>query len=573
MRFVSGWGWCGWNCQFSGVKSAGLSLGLLDACVHAFDFFALHQSECLLEAVASYGGEGEVGEYVDASEVVASESCFFAEEACDVGAAQAVAFSFADVEGGPLGLWDGGRGGGQVGCGDVRGEPVGSCFGGVEDEVGGASCVPAGCASVAVCEGVGLCGEVVVDDVLHAVDVQSAGGEVGADEDGCGAVAEFVEGAFAVVLFHAAVEGGGGEASFAEVAGDAFDAFAVVGEDEGGAGAQCAEEAEEGFELVFVGGGDDAQGQAVVCVGGGQEVEAQGCGVGVLCGADEVGEGGGVGGGEEHAASDGREEADDFFHFFLEAELEAFVKFVDDEGVDVAGVEVAFAQVVGQASGCGYDECGVCLAHQAVLVHGGPSSVAAQGAQGCLHVGEHAGGLLGQFARGGEDEGLHAGGVFAQFGGQGEEEGQCLAGACGGEQDEVAPGGPGLCRGFLHGGEGGDVQAGEYVGVLHSGGVWCFGRKDTFFRGESGWEAGGISQKRPRVIFSGRNVFFLQKIRNFAPGIESPPPSSPVPVSSPVFLVLSSIDIVEKARADLWKICAGFFLVKRANLKAKHLLF
>ena len=97
MRFVSGRGWCGWNCQFSGVKSAGLSLGLLDACVHAFDFFALHQSECLLEAVASYGGEGEVGEYVDASEVVASESCFFAEEACYVGAAQAVAFSFATV--------------------------------------------------------------------------------------------------------------------------------------------------------------------------------------------------------------------------------------------------------------------------------------------------------------------------------------------------------------------------------------------------------------------------------------------------------------------------------------------
>ena len=424
----------------------------------------MHQAEHLAEAVGAHGGEGEAWQDVHAPQVVGRQSALLAEEAHDVAPAQSVAFPLTYIYSGPLGPGDGQGRVGQGECQDFLRDVGGQRLVRAEQEVGRARGRPAGGASVAVGEGVGLRRQVVVDDGAHAFYVQSAGGEVGADERRGRAVAEAVEGALALVLLHPAVEGGAGEPPVAQEAGDALDALAVVDEDERGAGARHTEQPQQGFELVPLRGLHPAQLQPPVVRARAEEVQAEGGG-GAGAQREEVGDFPGIRGGEEHAAAYTLQGGGEFLQLVAEAQLEAFVEFVDDERADGGGAEVLFPQVVTEASGRGDDEGGPDLAQASVLLHRGPPAVQAEGGGGGAERAVDLGGLLRQFARGGDDDGLHLRAVGVQLRGQGQQVGQRLARAGGREEDQVAAVRPGAAGGFLHGGE--RVEAEARQGLLN----------------------------------------------------------------------------------------------------------
>ena len=88
---------------------------------------------------------------------------------------------------------------------------------------------PAGAAD-AVHVGLGVGGDVVVDDVADPLDVEAAGGDVGGDEDVELAGLELVDGPLALRLRHVAVDRGGGEAAGPQLLGQRLGL--VLGADE-----------------------------------------------------------------------------------------------------------------------------------------------------------------------------------------------------------------------------------------------------------------------------------------------------------------------------------------------------
>ena len=370
---------------------------------------------------------------------------------------------------------------------------------GVADGLGAAGAADA----VDVVFGVG--GEVVIDDVRDAVDVDAAGGDVGGDEDAEGAAAEVVEGLEALILGAVGVEGAAGDVEGVEAAGDAVGAVFGAGEDEdAGEGGVFEEVAEETwFEM----GGDfvDPLGDGFGGVGAAADLDDFGV---VLEFGGEGFDFFGEGGGEEEGLALAGEAADDAADRGEEAHVEHAVGLVEDEGLDAVKVTVALAEEVHEAAGAGDDEVG---AGAEGVDLGAFADAAEDGGDG---EGEVAGvgfdvflDLDGEFAGGGEDEGAGA----AAGGGRGEGhaveeregEGGGFAGAGLGDADEVAPGedggdGGGLdgggvgVAGFLHGLE--DARIESEAGERHSLSAWqAFGAahgERRFFLGEGGKGAG-----------------------------------------------------------------------------------
>ena len=177
-----------------------------------------------------------------------------------------------------------------------------------------------------------------VDDCFHGGDVETAGRDVGGDEEGGAAVFEGGEGRGAFFLRHVAVDGGGGEAAGKEHGFDAGGFFFVKAEDEdavvfagaGGALVLFDELQEAGF---FLAGVDDFDALGYFGVGAefaGGVVGADGDVHGALHeGGGEGSDGWGPGGGEhEGLAALGWGCGDDFADFFFEARVEHAVCFV-----------------------------------------------------------------------------------------------------------------------------------------------------------------------------------------------------------------------------------------------------
>ena len=76
-------------------------------------------------------------------------------------------------------------------------------------------------------------GEVVVDDVGHALDVQTAGGDGGGDEDGHLAGFEVGQGFLPLALQSIAVDGGRGKTLAGQVGGEEVAVALGLHEDEG----------------------------------------------------------------------------------------------------------------------------------------------------------------------------------------------------------------------------------------------------------------------------------------------------------------------------------------------------
>lgn len=286
-------------------------------------------------------------------------------------------------------------------------------------------------------------GEVVVDDVGDAVDVDAAGGDVGGDEHPNGAAFEVGKGAKALVLGAVGVKGGGFDAVAVEVAGDAVGPVLHFGEDEDGVEGGVDEEVEEkgGFEVL----GDlvDELGDAFGGVGAFANLD----GFGSLL--KFVGEGfdlAAEGGGEHKGLTPGGEGFDDALDGGEETHVEHAVGFVEDEAFEIAEVAVALAHEVDETAGGGDDDVGSVAQGldlgafaDAAEDHGdAQGEVFGVGVDVVFDLGD-------EFAGGGEDEGFGAAHAAlalkaGEVGEDGQGEGGGFAGAGLGDADEVLSG-------------------------------------------------------------------------------------------------------------------------------------
>jgi hypothetical protein len=173
----------------------------------------------------------------------------------------------------------------------------------------------------------GFVGEVVVDDMSDAVDVDAAAGYVGGYQHGDFVVGEIGESALAGILAFVAVDGFGADATGVEMTDDAVGAVLGSGEDEGAVHREILDEVrEEGGLVAFfypVDGFFDLGGGGF----NGGDFDDGGF---VHQGVGEAADFGGHGGGEEERLAFGGELGDDAADGLDEAHVEHAVGFVEN---------------------------------------------------------------------------------------------------------------------------------------------------------------------------------------------------------------------------------------------------
>lgn len=203
----------------------------------------------------------------------------------------------------------------------------------------------------------GVFRDAVVDDVGDAADVDTAGGDIGGDEDGVFAALESLECFHTVLLGDVGVHDGGvvAVAVAFEHGADAVRFAPRSGEDHDGVEVCLFEEVDE--EFVALVHGDGVEG---VADGGGDFLACDGDFDGVVqAPAGEAGDNFRHGGGEEErlAAFPGAE-ADDLADGGQKPHVEHAVHFVEDEGFDAAESHGGAVEMVDEASGGGDDDVG-----------------------------------------------------------------------------------------------------------------------------------------------------------------------------------------------------------------------
>ncbi len=308
----------------------------------------------------------------------------------------------------------------------------------------------------AVDVGFGFVREVVVDDEGDVFHVDAACGDVGRDEDGEVAFAEFIEGFIALFLAAVAVDGFGNDVVLFQVAAEFVRAVFGAGKDDGEfPGGEGFELVDEEGAFVFLG----YEADLLVHFFGGGRFGGDGDGGGILeDGVGQLADGGGEGGGEKEGLPFLREHGHDFFDVAQEAHVQHAVNFIEDEKFHAREVEVAFVDKVEEAAGTGHEDVDA-LAHGFDLRTFADAAVDEGVAEAqVLPVGLEAfADLGGEFPRGGEDEdaggfAARAGGIFVQGVQDGEGKGGRFSGAGLGAAEEIAPGeegrdGLGLDRG------------------------------------------------------------------------------------------------------------------------------
>ena len=254
-----------------------------------------------------------------------------------------------------------------------------------------------------------LKGEVEVDDVGDAGDVDAAGGDICADEDAEFSFFEFIKGALALVLGAVAVDRFGGDAGLAELLGEAAGGVLHFHKDEDGEELGAFEKVKE--EGEFEVGGDlvDALAHGL-------------CGVGAIANFYEGGlfleltgeffDLAGEGGGEEEGLAVVGHFFGQLAHGGEKSHVEHAVCLVHDEDFEAAHVEVALVHEVDEAAGGGDDDVGMAEGFDLGLL----ADSAVDGGELDAHV---AGVVLDviadlgdELAGGGDDEGADAGGLW-----------------------------------------------------------------------------------------------------------------------------------------------------------------
>jgi hypothetical protein len=276
---------------------------------------------------------------------------------------------------------------------------------------------------------------VVVDDVRHSVDVQSAGGHVGGDEDAQTSVTEALERALALSLGHVAVDGAGPEAALHEVFAEAFGAALGAGEDDDLAALRLDEDVVEVFHLLLA--AVDVHHVLVDVLGGRARLDGHGDRVleeldGQVLGAVLHG------GREEERLALFLHERQQVLDILHEAHVEHAVDFVEDDVAEAGEVEVAALDEVLGPSRRADDEARAAAQVGDLAVHMGAADAdggAQAGAEG--EVAELLVDLDGQLAGRDQDEHLFLLAV-EHLVDQRDEEGGRLAGAGIGDADDVA---------------------------------------------------------------------------------------------------------------------------------------
>ncbi len=303
-------------------------------------------------------------------------------------------FEFGEV----VGQW--GRGEAFAGEAFDAAEEV--AFVGITEGDGDAGVSGSACAADAVDVGLGLHGQVEVEDVCNGVDIQASCGDVGGDEDAEAACGEGVECAGALVLGLVAMDCDGGDAVADEFFGNAVGAVLGFGEDDAALGGGVGQQVHEQGGLALFG----QEVEALFDLGGGG---GDGCysdldglleqGVGQVldlawhCGA------------KEHGLACGGECGADAFDGDDEAHVEHAVGLVEDEDLHVGEVDVALLFEVFEPAWGGDEDVDACAqgADLLGLAYAAEDDGVAEGgvpAVGCEAVAD----LAGEFACGAEDE-------------------------------------------------------------------------------------------------------------------------------------------------------------------------
>ena len=326
----------------------------------------------------------------------------------------------------------------------------------------------------AVQVGLFVLGHAVVNYMGHVVDVDTAGGHVGSDQDVDLAGAEGLQRLLAGHLVQVAVQGSGCETAVDELLGHAGGVTLGLREDDGATATGGAQDAANHLVLVkMVGTVDNLANRrlglrSVLRVGG-----ANAHRLGHVL-ARHGNHGTGHGGGEQHALTLLGQVAENLLHGRLEAQIQHLIGLVEDHNLDLLEVQETLLVQVDDAAGGAHShfqtaaqQLGLRL-NRHTTVEGSDAGVAQL--SGNRQVVAH---LNGELAGGNQNQGLRCARVLqvgpalvitanhALDGGQAEAEGLTGTGLC--LADNVLAG-QGHGKGeFLNGEGGGDAHLGEGV--------------------------------------------------------------------------------------------------------------
>ena len=320
-----------------------------------------------------------------------------------------------------------------------------------------------------------------VDDQPQIGQVQTARGHVGGDADAGMAVAQGLKRFRALALGEFAGQADNREAALPQARGQMFDPLARIGEHQRTGGLEIAQHIDDReFDLVR----GDADG-LVFDVGvrgvARDRVDAQGV---LLIGLGQLHDIAGKGGREHQGAALGRGRLEDEGQVFVEAHVQHFVGFIEDDGLERRQVQGTALQVVAQAAGRTDDDVAAAFQRPALdlgvhAADAGDDTRSRLGVEPLQFVGD----LQRQFPGRGDDEGHRRTelgeflGLAQQGGGEGQTEGDGLARTGLGRNQQVA-----TLFGLQHG------------GLYRRGlGIAAFG-KGAVKRGMTGGEGHGAVQ-------------------------------------------------------------------------------
>ncbi len=308
-------------------------------------------------------------------------------------------------------------------------------------------------------------GRVHVQDQVDAVDVDTAGGDVGGDQDVDVTVLEVGQRAGPRALRHAAVQRVGAHTGVAQLLGDAV-------------GAELGADEDDGAALAGGDGGGDRRlvlrlhDQHVVGHGGDRalgRVDLVGRRVGQVAldqGADLVLHRGG----EQHPLAAGRDQVEQLGDLGQEAQVGHLVGLVQDGGLDVVQRAGAAVDDVAQPAGGGDEDVDAALQRVDLVAHGRTAADDLElEAQDVAVRLQRVADLHGQLTGRGEDDAARAllrGVAAGQAAEQRQTEGEGLAGAGTAAAEDVASGQRVGDRRGLDGERGGDTVRGQLADDL-----------------------------------------------------------------------------------------------------------
>eukprot|EP01084_Bolivina_argentea_P016196 30324_1 len=282
-------------------------------------------------------------------------------------------------------------------------------------------------------------GQIVVDDDVHVVNVDTTGDQVGGDQDTAGAGAEGAHDLLAVATGHIGMHEADGVVVGVEAVSDPVDLAAGVGEDDGLGDGDGLVQVHQGVQLVVLLDGnvellDTLEGQGLLL-----DQDTDGGAHELLGELEHVG---GHGGGEEGDLDVLGEELEDLVNLLGETLGQHLIGLIEGEDAEGVGAEGTTLDDVGDTAGGTDGDHDTELELLQILLDTGTTNEGVAELGGVGHVltnlGDDGVGLLGQLAGGGQDEALEVAVTEVDALEQGDGEGTGLTGSGLGLGDDVA---------------------------------------------------------------------------------------------------------------------------------------